>query len=389
MTQIYDDDLAGAFGTRAIHAGQRPDPTSGAIMTPIYQTSTYVQEGLGQNKGYEYARGKNPTREALERNVAALEGGRHGFAFSSGMGCLDSVMKLCKAGDHIVCGENVYGGTFRLFDKLLQHYGLRFSYVDTREPERIADAMTPQTRMVMVETPTNPLMRLTDLAAAAEVAHRGGALLVVDNTFATPYFQRPLDFGADIVWHSATKYLNGHSDMVGGIAVVNDDDLATRLQFVLNAAGAVPGPFDAWLVLRGTKTLHLRMQRHDENGRAVARWLVDRMGDEFVIYPGLPSHPQHELACRQMKGFGGMISVELGTRERAARVLERVRVFSLAESLGGVESLISNPALMTHASIPAERRGDLGLSEGLIRLSCGVEDVNDLLGDLEQAFEGL
>jgi len=241
----------------------------------------------------------------------------------------------------------------------------------------------------MVETPTNPLMRLTDLAAAADVAHRGGALLVVDNTFATPYFQRPLDFGADIVWHSATKYLNGHSDMVGGIAVLNDDDLATRLQFVLNAAGAVPGPFDAWLVLRGTKTLHLRMQRHDENGRAVARWLVERMGDEFVIYPGLPSHPQHELACRQMKGFGGMISVELGTRERAARVLERVRVFSLAESLGGVESLISNPALMTHASIPVERRGDLGLSEGLIRLSCGVEDVNDLLADLERAFEGL
>jgi cystathionine gamma-lyase len=389
MTHIYDDDLAGAFGTRAIHAGQRPDPTSGAIMTPIYQTSTYVQEGLGQNKGYEYARGKNPTREALERNVAALEGGRHGFAFSSGMGCLDSIMKLCRAGDHIVCGENVYGGTFRLFDKILQNYGLRFSYVDTREPQRIADAMTPGTRMVMVETPTNPLMRLTDLAAAADVAHRGGALLVVDNTFATPYFQRPLDYGADIVWHSATKYLNGHSDMVGGIAVLNDDDLATRLQFVLNAAGAVPGPFDAWLVLRGTKTLHLRMQRHDENGRAVARWLVERMGDEFVIYPGLPSHPQHELACRQMKGFGGMISVELGTRERAARVLERVRVFSLAESLGGVESLISNPALMTHASVPAERRGDLGLSEGLIRLSCGVEDVSDLLGDLEQAFEGL
>jgi cystathionine gamma-lyase len=389
MTQIYDDDLTGAFGTRAIHAGQRPDPTSGAIMTPIYQTSTYVQEGLGRHKGYEYARGKNPTREALERNVAALEGGRHGFAFSSGMGCLDSIMKLCKSGDHVVCGENVYGGTFRLFDKILQNYGLKFTYVDTRDPQRIADAMTPETRMVMIETPTNPLMRLTDLAAAAEVTHRGNALLVVDNTFATPYFQRPLDFGADIVWHSATKYLNGHSDMVGGIAVLNDDDLATRLQFILNAAGAVPGPFDAWLVLRGTKTLHLRMQRHDENGRAVARWLADRLGDEIVIYPGLPSHPQHELACRQMRGFGGMISVELGTRERAAHVLERVRVFSLAESLGGVESLISNPALMTHASVPIERRGDLGLSEGLIRLSCGVEDVNDLISDLEQAFDGI
>jgi cystathionine beta-lyase/cystathionine gamma-synthase len=389
MTQIYDDDRAGAFGTRAIHAGQRPDPASGAIMTPIYQTSTYVQEGLGRHKGYEYARGKNPTREALERNVAALEGGRHGFAFASGMGCLDSIMKLFRAGDHIVCGENVYGGTFRLFDRLLQNFGLRFTYVDTRDPQRIADAMTPETRAVMVETPTNPLMRLTDLAAAAEVAHRGGALLVVDNTFATPYFQRPLDFGADIVWHSATKYLNGHSDMVGGVAVLNDDELATRLQFILNAAGAVPGPFDAWLVLRGTKTLHLRMQRHDENGRAVARWLVERLGDDRVIYPGLPSHPQHELACRQMRGFGGMISVELGTRERAAHVLERVRVFSLAESLGGVESLISNPALMTHASVPIERRSDLGLSEGLIRLSCGVEDVNDLIADLDQAFAGL
>jgi cystathionine gamma-lyase len=389
MTKIYEDDLSGAFGTRAIHAGQRPDPMSGAIMTPIYQTSTYVQEGLGRNKGYEYARGKNPTREALERNVAALEGGRHGFAFSSGMGCLDSIMKLFRAGDHIVCGENVYGGTFRLFERLLQNYGLRFTYVDTRDPQRVADAVTPETRMLMIETPTNPLMRLTDLAAAADVAHRAGALLVVDNTFATPYFQRPLEFGADIVWHSATKYLNGHSDMVGGVAVVNDDDLAARLQFIANAAGAVPGPFDAWLVLRGTKTLHLRMQRHDENGRAVARWLVDRLGEERVIYPGLPSHPQHELACRQMRGFGGMISVELGTRERAAHVLERVRVFSLAESLGGVESLISNPALMTHASVPVELRGDLGLSEGLIRLSCGVEDVNDLVGDLDQAFAGL
>jgi cystathionine gamma-lyase len=389
MTQINDGDLSGAFGTRAIHAGQRPDPASGAIMTPIYQTSTYVQEGLGRNKGYEYARGKNPTREALERNVAALEGGRHGFAFSSGMGCLDSIMKLFRAGDHIVCGENVYGGTFRLFERILVNFGLRFSYVDTRDPQRIADAMTPQTRMVMIETPTNPLMRLTDLAAAAEIAHRGGALLVVDNTFATPYFQRPLDLGADIVWHSTTKYLNGHSDMVGGLAVLNDDDLATRLQFILNAAGAVPGPFDAWLVLRGTKTLHLRMQRHDENGRAVARWLADRLDDERVIYPGLPSHPQHDLACRQMRGFGGMISVQLGTRERAAHVLERVHVFSLAESLGGVESLISNPALMTHASVPVDRRADLGLDEGLIRLSCGVEEKEDLIADLEQAFEGL
>jgi cystathionine beta-lyase/cystathionine gamma-synthase len=389
MTRIFDDDLQSGFGTRAIHAGQRPDPVSGAIMTPIYQTSTYVQDALGQHKGYEYARGKNPTREALERNVAALEGGRHGFAFGSGMGCLDSIMKLFRAGDHIVCGENVYGGTFRLFDKLLQHLGLRFSYVDTRDPQIIADAMTPETRGVFIETPTNPLMWLTDLRAAAEVAHRGNALLVVDNTFATPYFQRPLELGADIVWHSATKYLNGHSDMVGGIAVLNDDDLATRLQFILNAAGAVPGPFDSWLVLRGTKTLHLRMRQHDANGRRIAAWLAERMGEEQVLYPGLESHPQYALAKSQMSGFGGMISVELKTKERAARVLERVRVFSLAESLGGVESLISLPALMTHASVPADKKAEMGMGEGLIRLSCGVEDTEDLLADLEQAFEGI
>ncbi len=386
MTRVFDDDLDAGFATRAIHAGQRPEPLAGAIMTPVYLTSTYVQEGLGQNKGYEYARGKNPTREALERNVAALEGGRHGFAFSSGMGCLDSIMKLFRSGDHVVCGENVYGGSFRLFDRLLQNFGLRFSYVDTRDPQRIADAITPETRMVFVETPTNPLMRITDLRASAEIAHRADALLLVDNTFASPFFQRPFEFGADIVYHSTTKYLNGHSDMVGGIAVLNDDDLATRLQFILNAAGAVPGPFDSWLALRGTKTLHLRMPRHDQNGRAIAAWLAERLGAERVIYPGLPSHPQHDLAKAQMSGFGGMISVELDTKERAAQVLGRCRLFSLAESLGGVESLISHPASMTHASVPPDRRLELGITEGLIRLSCGVEDVGDLLSDLEQAF---
>jgi cystathionine beta-lyase/cystathionine gamma-synthase len=305
------------------------------------------------------------------------------------MGCLDSIMKLCRAGDHVIVGENVYGGTFRLFDKLLQHLGLAFTYVDTRDAQRVADAMRPETRMVHVETPTNPLMRLADLAACAEAARAGGALLVVDNTFASPYFQRPLEFGADIVWHSTTKYLNGHSDLIGGAAVVNDDDLASRLQFILNAAGAVPGPFDAWLVLRGTKTLHLRMRQHDANGRAVARWLAERAGEERVIYPGLPSHPQHELACRQMSGFGGMISVDLGTRERAAHVLGRVRVFALAESLGGVESLISHPAVMTHASVEEARRQQLGIGAGLIRLSCGVEDTEDLIEDLDQAFAGL
>lgn len=386
MTKIFDDDLDASFGTRAIHAGQRPDPLSGAIMTPVYQTSTYVQEGLGVNKGYEYARGRNPTREALERNVAALEGGRHGFAFSSGMGCIDSIMKLFRGGDHVICGENVYGGTFRLFDKILQHFGLAFTYVDTRDVQRIADARRPNTVAVLVETPTNPLMRLTDLRGAAEAAHAMGALLIVDNTFATPYFQRPFELGADIVWHSTTKYLNGHSDMVGGIAVVNDDALAERLQFVLNAAGAVPGPFDAWLALRGTKTLHLRMARHDDNGRAVAAYLAERMGAERVFYPGLPSHPQHDLARQQMRGFGGMISVDVGSRERAATVLSRVRVFSLAESLGGVESLISHPATMTHASVPPERRRELGITDGLVRLSCGVEDVQDLLADVAQAF---
>ncbi len=386
MTRVFDEDLVAGFATRAIHAGQRPEPLAGAIMTPVYLTSTYVQDALGQNKGYEYARGKNPTREALERNVAALEGGRHGIAFSSGMGCITSIMLLFEAGDHAVVAENVYGGTFRLFDKILRKFGLTFTYVDTRDPQRIADAMTPATRMVLVETPSNPLMRITDLRAAGEIAHRGGALLVVDNTFCSPFFQRPFEFGADIIYHSTTKYLNGHSDMIGGIAILQDDELATRLQFNLNAAGANPGPFDAWLALRGTKTLHLRMPRHDENGRQIAGWLAERLGPDKIFYPGLESHPQHALAKAQMSGFGGMISVELGTRERANEVLSRCRLFSLAESLGGVESLISHPASMTHASVPIEHRAALGITEGLIRLSCGVEDVGDLLADLEHAF---
>jgi len=389
MTRVFDEDLSAGFGTRAVHAGQRPEPLAGAIMTPVYLTSTYVQEELGRNKGYEYSRGKNPTREALERNVAALEGARHGFAFSSGMGCVDSLMKLFRAGDHVVCGENVYGGTFRLFDKILRNFGMEFTFVDSRDPQRIEDAVTKTTRAVLVETPSNPMMRVTDLRAAADVAHRHGALLIVDNTFASPVFQRPFEFGADIVYHSTTKYLNGHSDMIGGIALLNDDGLAERLQFILNAAGAVPGPFDSWLALRGTKTLHLRMRQHDQNGRTIARWLVEQLGAESVMYVGLTSHPQHELAKRQMSGFGGMISIELGTKERAAHVLKRVRVFSLAESLGGVESLISHPASMTHASVPPDHRARLGITDGLVRLSCGVEDVEDLLADLEQAFEGL
>jgi cystathionine gamma-lyase len=389
MTRVFDEDLTAGFGTRAIHAGQRPDPLAGAIMTPVYLTSTYVQDGLGQNKGYEYARGKNPTREAFERNVASLENGTHGFAFASGMGCIDSIMKLFRSGDHIVCAENVYGGTFRLFDKILQHMGLSFSYIDTRDPQRVEDAMTPATKAVIVETPSNPLMRLTDIAAVAEIVHRHNALLIVDNTFASPYFQRPLELGADVVFHSTTKYLNGHSDMIGGCAVVRNDDLATQLQFIHNAAGAVAGPFDSWLALRGTKTLHLRMRQHDANGREIAKWLVEQVGHENVHYIGLPTHPQYDLARRQMSGFGGMISIELGSKVRAAHLLEHVRVFALAESLGGVESLISQPAGMTHASVPPERRAALGLTDGLVRLSCGVEDVGDLLADLEQAFEGM
>lgn len=386
MTRIFEEDLKAQFGTRAIHAGQRPDLLSGAIMTPIYTTSTYVQEGLGKNKGYEYARGKNPTREALERNVAALEGGTHGFAYSSGMGATDSIMKLFKSGDHVIAGESSYGGTFRLFDKILKNFGLRFTYVDSRDPQCVEDACTKSTVAIMMETPTNPMMRITDLAAVGQIAKRKKALFIVDNTFASPYFQRPFDHGADIVYHSTTKYLNGHSDMVGGIAVVRDDALAERMQFILNSSGAVPGAFDAWLVLRGTKTLHLRMPRHDENGRTIAAWLAEKIGHENVIYPGLPSHPQHELAKRQMRGFGGMISVLTGSKERAAKILSRVRVFSLAESLGGVESLISHPASMTHAAVPAEQRAALGLTDDLLRLSCGVEDVGDLIADLEQAF---
>jgi cystathionine gamma-lyase len=389
MSRVFDSDLPFGLGTRAIHAGQRPDATSGAIMTPIVQTSTYAQEALGRNKGYEYARGKNPTREALERNIASLEGGTHGFAFSSGMGCIDSIMKLFKSGDRIVCAENLYGGTPRLFDRILVNYGLKFTYVDTRDLQEVEDAMGADVRAVIVETPTNPLMRLTDLAGVAEIAKRRDALLVVDNTFATPVFQRPFEQGADIVFHSTTKYLNGHSDMVGGAAVVRDDDLATRLQFILNAAGAVPGPFDAWLVLRGTKTLHLRMAAHDANGREIAGWLAGRLGAERVFYPGLPSHPQFDLARRQMTGFGGMISFELGSRSAAEVVVNRLKVFTLAESLGGVESLVCHPASMTHASVPPERRAKLGITDGLVRLSVGVEDVKDLVADVEQAFAGI
>ena len=386
MTRILPHDHDHRFATRSVHAGQVTEPLAGAVMTPIYQTSTYVQEGLGRHKGYEYARTQNPTREALERNVAALEGGTHGFAFGSGLAALDTVLKLLRSGDHVVCGENVYGGTHRLMERIYGELGLRFSFVDMREVGNVDRALTPATRLVYCETPTNPMMNLVDLAAVGDLTQARGLLYVVDNTFATPFFQRPLEFAADIVLHSTTKYLNGHSDMVGGLLVTSRDDLAERIGFIQNAAGGVPGPMDCWLALRGIKTLALRMRQHDASGRRVAEWLARRPDVTRLYYPGLPSHPQHELACRQMTGFGGMISLDLGDVGRARRFVEATRIFALAESLGGVESLIGHPASMTHASVPPAMRQAMGLTDSLVRLSCGVEDAEDLIADLERAF---
>lgn len=388
MTRAFDADHGRRFGTRAVHAGFVADPLAGAVMPPIYQTSTYIQDALGRHKGYEYARTRNPTREALERSVAALEGARHGFAFASGLAAVDAVMKLLSAGDHVVCGENVYGGTHRQMTHVWERLGLRFTFVDGGDIDAVARAMTSRTRMLYAETPTNPMMRLCDLAATSAVARQGGAWFVVDNTFATPCFQRPLELGADLVLHSTTKYLNGHSDMVGGLVVTSHDDLAERLAFIQNGSGAVPGPFDCWLALRGIKTLPLRMRAHDASGRRVAEWAERHPRVRRVYYPGLPSHPQHELACRQMSGFGGMISLELGDPALARRVVERTKVFALAESLGGVESLIGHPASMTHASVPPELRRRMGLTDSLVRLSVGIEDVDDLIEDLEQALAG-
>ena len=386
MTKILPADRDHGFATRAVHAGQRPDPVTGAVMTPIYQTSTYVQEGLGRHKGYEYARTQNPTREALERNVASLEGGTFGFAFGSGLAALDATLKLLRAGDHVVSGDNIYGGSHRLMERIYTQYGVTFSFVDMRGIDAVERALTPATRMIYCETPTNPMMNLVDLAAVGDLAQAHGLLFVVDNTFATPFFQQPLAFGADLVLHSTTKYLNGHSDMVGGMLVTSRDDLAERLGFIQNAAGGVPGPMDCWLALRGTKTLALRMRQHDANGRIVAQWLTEQKVVHRVYYPGLPSHPQHDLAARQMRGFGGMISIELGSVDRARKVAEGTRVFSLAESLGGVESLIGHPASMTHASVPPAMRQEMGLTDSLVRLSCGIEDSDDLIADLDQAF---
>ncbi|MET0396452.1 MAG: cystathionine gamma-synthase [Longimicrobiaceae bacterium] len=388
---MSDHDTAGTgaplgFGTLAIHAGQRPEPTTGAIMTPVFQTSTYVQPELGRHLGYEYARTHNPTREALEGNVAALEAAGHGLAFASGLAAHDTMIKMFSAGDHVVCGEGVYGGTFRLFSRVIARMGLEFTFVDSASLDEIRAAIRPNTRLVHVETPTNPMMRLTDIAAAAEIAHAAGAWLSVDNTFASPYNQRPLTLGADLVLHSTTKYINGHSDMVGGLALTSSDEIHEQLRFLQNAAGAVPGPWDCWLALRGTKTLHLRMAAHNANGQRIAEWLEAHPRIERVFYPGLPSHPQHELARSQMSGFTGMITVETGSLENARRLVNSTRLFALAESLGGVESLIGHPAMMTHASVPADRRQAMQLSDGVVRLSCGVEDVEDLIADLDQAL---
>jgi cystathionine beta-lyase/cystathionine gamma-synthase len=375
------------FSTDAIHAGQEPDPATGAIIVPIYQTSTFVQEELGKHKGYEYARTANPTRTALERNLATLEGGRFCYAFASGMAAINTLLTLFKAGDHIVAGHNLYGGTFRLFERVLRDFGLEFSYANTGRAEEVERAMRPNTRLLFVETPTNPVMEITDIAATARLAHDRKVLLAVDNTFMSPYFQRPLELGADMVVHSTTKYLNGHSDGVGGAVILNDSALAERLKFLQNAAGAILGPFDSWLVLRGVKTLAVRMRKHNENGLAVAQHLAGHPKIRKVFYPGLPSHPQFELARKQMSGFGGMLAFETGSLENARTVLKSVRLCALAESLGGVETLISHPATMTHASVPAEQRQRIGITDGLVRISVGIEDVEDLIADLDQALD--
>ncbi len=381
------------FATKAVHAGQQPDPESGAITTPIYLTSTYVQESPGVHKGYEYGRTGNPTRGALEKKLATLEGGKFGFAFSSGMAATSSIMGLLRKGDHVVVTENVYGGTYRYFEQVMTDYGFTFSYVDTSDLGQVESVLRSESRMIFVETPTNPLLKITDLPTLSQICKSRDLLLTVDNTFLSPYFQRPLELGADIVVHSSTKYINGHSDVIGGIVVVNSEKLSERLAFLQNAVGAVPSPFDCWLILRATKTLHLRMRQQNRGALKIAKFLEEHPKVEKVIFPGLKSHPQHDLASRQQldpdgnPGYAGMISFELGSFERGKAFLESVNLFSLAESLGGVESLISHPASMTHASVPVQERERIGLSDGLVRISVGVEAEEDLLMGLQQAFE--
>lgn len=375
------------FSTKAIHAGQEPDPTSGAIMTPIYQTSTYAQTGMGENKGFEYARTANPTRSALEACIAALENATYGLAFASGMAAENNVLSLLSAGDHMISCDDLYGGSYRIFERIMRRYNVETSYVTAGNVAEYEKAIRPNTKLIWLETPTNPLLRLVDIRAVAEIAHRHNLLLVVDNTFSSPYFQQPLTLGADIVLHSTTKYINGHSDVIGGAIVTNNEEVYEALKFHQNAAGAVPGPFDVWLTMRGIKTLAVRMRQHEENAHAVARFLMEHKRVEKVYYPGLPSHPDHELAKRQMSGFGGMVSFQFkGTFSDVEQVVRRFKVFTFAESLGGVESLVCHPATMTHGSIPREIREARGLGDTLLRLSVGIEDIEDILADLEQAL---
>ncbi len=380
-----------AFATRVIHAGQSPDPTTGAVMQPIYQTSTYAQESPGVHKGFVYARGANPTRFAYERCIADLENGTRGFAFASGMGAISTMLELFPAGAGVIAMDDVYGGTYRLFEKVRrQSAGLSFTYVDLTDPAKFEAALTPETKLVWLETPTNPLLKIVDIEAIAAIARKRGVVVGCDNTFASPYCQRPLDYGADIVMHSATKYLGGHSDVIGGVLVVRDDDLADRLAFLQNSVGAIQAPFDSFLALRGLKTLALRLERSSSNAMALAEWLEAHPAIASVSYPGLASHPGHEIAARQMNAFGGMVTIFLkGGLDAARTMLERVSLFTLAESLGGVESLIEHPGIMTHASIPPERRAELGVDDALVRLSVGIEDLEDLRGDLDQALAGL
>jgi cystathionine gamma-lyase len=375
------------FATKAIHGGQEPDPTTGAIMTPIYQTSTYAQQGLGEHKGYEYARTGNPTRSALENCLASLENGKYGLAFASGMAAEHAILSLLSAGDHMVACDDLYGGSYRIFERIMGRYQMQTSYVTASNVGEYEQAIRPNTRLIWLETPTNPLLRLVDIRAVAEIAHRHDLLLVVDNTFSSPYFQRPLELGADIVLHSTTKYINGHSDVIGGAVVMNDQQVYESIKFFQNAAGGVPGPHDAWLTLRGIKTLAVRMRQHEENAHIVARSLSEHPRVEKIYYPGLTSHPDHELAKRQMRGFGGMVSFQFkGTLADVDKVVRRFQLFTFAESLGGVESLVCHPASMTHGSIPREIREARGLNDTLLRLSIGIEDAEDLLADLEQAL---
>src|SRR5213596_3635705 len=375
------------FATDAIHAGQEPDSATGAVTVPIYQTSTYAQEGLGKNKGFEYARTSNPTRLALERNLAALEGAKFGYAFAAGMAAIDATLRLIKAGDHVIVSDNTYGGTFRLFKRILSNYGIEFSFVDTSEVANVESEIRNNTKMVFVETPTNPVMIVTDLEAVSEVAHAAGARVICDNTFMSPYLQRPMEFGVDIVVHSTTKFLNGHSDGIGGAVLLNNEDDASWIAFIQNSAGAILSPFDSWLVIRGTTTLALRMEQHDKSGRTVAAFLEEHPKVRKVYYPGSASHPQHALAKRQQHGFGGMVAFDVGSLAAARTVLEAVKLCTLAESLGGVETLICHPATMTHASVDQEKRNRLGITDGLVRISVGIEDTDDIVADLDQALK--